>query len=376
MNRRDFTKLSTLVAASMRLPQAFAQSAAQSPAQNTAAAPAAAGTKPVGFACVGLGSISTAFMEACANSSTVKIVGLVTGHPETKGVMFSQMYGVPKSSIYTYETFDKIIENKEIEALYIGLPNSMHCEYTVRGAQAGKHILCEKPMAISSAECQTMIDACKKADRKLMIAYRMQYDPIWQAAYDVVQSGVLGKVQSLRGSMLQSQTLGWRQTRQYGGGGPMMDLGIYPLNGMRYLTQEEPAEFTAVVGTRDKDDPRFKEMEQSIEWTMKFPSGIIASGGCSYGQFGQATLMVSGDKGYIMLSPAFAGGGIHLSGSSGTNHFDQLGTGRGHFQLGLEGEHFAACIRNNKQPKSPGEEGLKDLAAIERIYKAAGTPIA
>jgi predicted dehydrogenase len=246
----------------------------------------------------------------------------------------------------------------------------------VRGAAAGKHVLCEKPMAISSTECRTMIDACKKADRKLMIAYRMQYDPIWQAAYDIVQSGVLGRVQSLRGSMLQSQVMGWRQTKQYGGGGPMMDLGIYPLNGIRFLTGEEPAEFTAVTATRDKDDVRFKEVEQSIEWTMKFPSGIITSCGCSYGQFGQQTFMVSGDKGFITLTPAFGGGGIHLSGSSGTNHFDQIGAGRGHFQLALEGEHMVSCIRENKQPKTPGEEGLKDLIAIEKVYQAAGTPIA
>jgi hypothetical protein len=109
---------------------------------------------------------------------------------------------------------------------------------------------------------------------------------------------------------------------------------------------------------------------------MKFPSGIITSCGCSYGQFGLQTVMVSGDKGFITLTPAFGGGGIHLSGSAGTNHFDQTGTGRGHFQLALEGEHMAACIRNNTQPKTPGEEGLKDLIAIESVYKAAGTPIA
>jgi predicted dehydrogenase len=369
MNRRDFTRLSTFAAAASRLPQTFAQ-AAPTPA------PAPTGQKPIGFACVGIGGISTAFMEAVSASPNIKLAGLVTGHPDTKGVQFSQMYNIPKSSVYTYETFDRVKDNPDIDALYIGLPNSMHCEYTVRGAAAGKHILCEKPMAISSAECQTMIDACKNAGRKLMIAYRMQYDPMWQAAYDIVQSGALGKVQSLRGSMLQSQVNGWRQTKQYGGGGPIMDLGIYPLNGIRFLTQEEPAEFTGVVATRDKDDPRFKEVEQSMEWTMKFPSGIIASCGCSYGQFGQQTLMVSGDKGFITLTPAFGGGGIHLSGSAGANHFDQTGTGRGHFQLGLEGEHFVTCIRENKQPKSPGEEGLKDLIAMEGITKAAGVPIA
>jgi len=363
MNRRDFTVLSTLAAASMRVPRALAQSPGPAP-------------KPVGFAAVGIGSISTAFMEACANSPNVKITALVTGHPETKGVQFSQMYGIPKTSVYTYETFDRIHENKDIDALYIGLPNSMHREYTVRGAAAGKHILCEKPMAISSAECQTMIDACRKADRKLMIAYRMQYDPIWQSAFEIVQSGALGKVQSFRGNMLQSQVLGWRQTRQFGGGGPMMDLGIYPLNGIRYLAQEEPAEFTAVLATRDKDDPRFKEVEQSAEWTMKFPSGIIASCGCSYGQFGPQALSIHSDQGYLALTPAFGGGGIHLTGKVGDKTFDETGTGKGHFQLALEGEHFAACIRNNTQPKSPGEEGFKDLVAIERIYQAAGAPIA
>jgi len=369
MNRRDFTRLSTLTAASMRLQGALAQGAAAVPVPAT-------GQKPIGFAAVGIGGISTAFMEAVSSSPNIKLAGLVTGHPDTKGVQFSQMYNIPKSSVYTYETFDQIKDNPDIDAIYIGLPNSMHCEYTVRGAAAGKHVLCEKPMAISSTECRTMIDACKKADRKLMIAYRMQYDPIWQAAYDIVQSGVLGRVQSLRGSMLQSQVMGWRQTKQYGGGGPMMDLGIYPLNGIRFLTGEEPAEFTAVTATRDKDDVRFKEVEQSIEWTMKFPSGIITSCGCSYGQFGQQTFMVSGDKGFITLTPAFGGGGIHLSGSSGTNHFDQIGAGRGHFQLALEGEHMVSCIRENKQPKTPGEEGLKDLIAIENIYQAAGTPIA
>jgi predicted dehydrogenase len=364
MNRRDFTKLSTLAAASLRLPQMAAQESA-------------APQKPVGFAAVGLGSISTAFMEACASSPNVKITALVTGHPETKGVHFSELYGIPKSSVYTYETFDKIRDNPEIDALYIGLPNSMHREYTVRGAEAGKHILCEKPMAISSAECRTMIEACKKADRKLMIAYRMHYDPVWQQAVEIIQSGGLGKVQSFRGGFPAEQPAGaWRLTKQYGGGGSVMDVGIYPLNGIRYLSQEEPAEVTAVVATRDRDDPRFAEVEQSVEWTMKFPSGIIASCGCSYGQHGQETLSVYGNQGWLSLSPAFGGGGIHLTGMAGDKKIDVTGTGVGHFQLALEGEHMAACIRNNTQPKSPGEEGWKDLVAIEKIYKAAGTPIA
>ena len=116
-------------------------------------------------------------MRACAQSQTAKVTALVTGHPDTKGVKYAAMYGIPKTSIYTYETFDRIRDNENIDAVYVGLPNSMHCEYTVRAAQAGKHVFCEKPMAISSAECRKMIEACRQAKVKLMIGYRVHYDP-------------------------------------------------------------------------------------------------------------------------------------------------------------------------------------------------------
>src|ERR1700733_14929168 len=169
MERRNFTKLSALALAWTCLP---------SYAQNTGAS-----RKPVGYAAIGLGTISDIFMRACAQSQTAKITALVTGHPETKGVKYAEMYGIPKTSIYTYETFDRIRDNHEVDAVYVGLPNSMHCEFTVRAAQAGKHVLCEKPMAISSAECRKMIDARRQAKVKLMIGYRVHFDPTWiQAA--------------------------------------------------------------------------------------------------------------------------------------------------------------------------------------------------
>ena len=163
MDRREFTKLSAFALAWKYLPiQAYG-----------------AIKKPVGYAAVGLGTISDIFMRACANSQTAKITALVTGHPDSKGAKYSAMYGIPKSSIYTYEKFDQIRENPDVDAIYVGLPNSMHSEYTVRGAQAGKHVLCEKPMAISSIECRKMIDACRQAKVKLMIGYRVHYEPLW-----------------------------------------------------------------------------------------------------------------------------------------------------------------------------------------------------
>ncbi len=362
MDRREFTKLSVFALASTCLPS-YAQSASFS-------------QKPVGYAAIGLGTISDIFMRACAQAQTAKITALVTGHPDTKGVKYSALYGIPKTSVYTYETFDRILDNKDIDAVYVGLPNSMHCEYTVRAAQAGKHVLCEKPMAISSAECRQMIDACRQANVKLMIAYRVHYDPTWMQAIEIIQSGKIGQLESFQGSFLgQKQAGEWRLTRKLGGGGALMDLGIYPLNAIRHITGEEPADFTAVVSTREQSG-RFNEVEQSMEWTMKFPSGIIASCGCSYGQVGPCSLSINGEKGYLVLEPAFYYDGIHLRGEAGGRAIDQFGTGKVPFQFVLEAEHFADCIRNNKQPESPGEEGLKDMLSIEAIYKAAGAPIA
>jgi predicted dehydrogenase len=361
MQRRDFTKLTAFTLAAASLPRAYALET----------------TKPVGYAAVGLGTISDLFMRACATSSKAKITALVTGDGDTKGALYAERYGIPKNSIYSYETFDRIRDNPQVEAVYIGLPNSMHPEFTLRAAAAGKHVLCEKPMAISSRECRTMIAACRKAGVKLMIAYRVQYDPTWNRAIDIIRSGAIGQIQSFQGGFLGQEPAGaWRLSRKLGGGGALLDLGIYPLNAIRHITGEEPSAFTAVVATRDTSG-RFAEVEQSLEWTMKFPSNIIASCGCSYGQDGNGFLNIYGDKGYLQINPGFYYDGVHLIGFDGfVQNVDEVGTGKVPFQFGLEADHFADCIRNNREPLSPGEEGLKDMLAIEAIYRAAGTPIA
>jgi predicted dehydrogenase len=361
MNRREFTKLSAFALASSRLPS-FAQSNSSQ--------------KPVGYAAIGLGTISDIFMRACANSQTEKITALVTGHPDTKGVKYAAMYGIPKTSIYTYETFDRIRDNKDVDAIYIGLPNSMHCEYTIRGAQAGKHVLCEKPMAISSAECRQMIDACRQAKVKLMIAYRVHYDPTWIRVIDTIKSGGIGELESFQGGFYAQQPAGaWRLTKKLGGGGALLDLGIYPLNAIRHITGEEPTDITAIVATRDHSG-RFAEVEQSMEWTMKFPSGILASCGCSYGQRGPSFLHINGEKGNYEIDPAYNYDSVHVRGEVDHKQVDDLSPLKLPYQFTIEAEHFADCIRNNKEPESPGEEGLKDMIAIEAIYKAAGEPIA
>jgi predicted dehydrogenase len=359
MDRRAFTKLSALTLAATQL---HAQE-----------------SQRIGYAPVGLGDISEIFMRAVQNSQHSRITGLVTGHPREKGQKYAAQYNVPQSSIYTYETYDRIRDNKAIDVIYIGLPNSMHCEYTVRAAEAGKHVLCEKPMAISSAECRRMIDACRAHNVKLMIAYRVHYDRTFQQIRDMVRSGEFGEIQTVLGGFYGQKRAGeWRLNRKLAGGGSLLDLGIYPLNAIRWILGEEPSDFRAFVSTREPG-PRFAEVEQTVEWMMKFPSGILSNCGSSYGQYGPAFLQIDGTKGQVHIEPAFYYGDVQYTYSGSTTHGPIKGsapvTGQ-YDQFTAEADHFANCILNNKTPDTPGEEGLADMLAIEAIYKAAGAPIA
>ena len=367
MDRRRFAQLSGLTLASMHL-SAISQSTGN---------PAPANRR-VGIAPVGLGSIAEVFMRAVSKTPNARIAGLVTGHPDEKGTKYGALYNVSKSSIYTYETYDKLKDNAAIDAVYIALPNSMHCEYTIRAAEAGKHVLCEKPMAISSAECRRMIDACRSANVKLMIGYRIQYDVTFRKLRELVRSGALGEIQSYQGGfygMRNKQQ--WRLDRALSGGGSLLDLGIYPLNTMRWLTGEEPKSFRGLVATRDKSGA-FASVEQSIDWAVEFPSGILGSGGSSYKQSGTNFFSINGTTGHLRVEPAFVYGDAVLkyTGISGDTELSGGGPVYDPDQFVLEATHFADCVLHGLQPLTPGEEGLADLIAIEAIYSAAGTPIA
>ncbi len=357
LNRRSFTKLSAFAVAGSALPLR-----AQSQA-------------PLRFAAVGLGDISDMFMKACSLSKNCKVTGLVSGHADQKAPKYEAMYGISPKSVYTYENFDEIAHDKNIDAVYIGLPNSMHADYTVRAAKAGKHVLCEKPMAISSAECRTMTDACRHANVKLMIAYRLHYDPTWIRIRDMVRSGAVGDLQGFQGGFYGQKLDGWRLDRKLAGGGSLLDLGIYPLNAIRWISGEEPTSYTAQVSTMLKG-ARFASVEESIEFTMKFPSGILASSGCSYGEDGGAYLSIDGTKGSILVRPAFFYEGLKYSGTTTNGPVAEASPGKSPYQFTLEADYFADCVRNNTDPITGGDEGLKDMLAIEAIYRAAGTPIA
>jgi len=232
----------------------------------------------LGFALVGLGRLTLEeILPAFAEAKRCKPVALVSGSPD-KAATVARQYGINPKNIYSYQNYDTIRNNPEVDIIYIVLPNSMHAEYTVRGAKAGKHILCEKPMATSVKECQQMIDACKQANKKLMIAYRIQYEPYNRAMMQMVRSKELGVVRTIEADNGQNQDdpNQWRLKKALSGGGCLPNVGIYCLNTSRFLTGEEPIEISAMTYSTP-GDPRFREVEESVNFLMRFPSGILVN---------------------------------------------------------------------------------------------------
>jgi predicted dehydrogenase len=358
ITRREFTKLGALSAAARFVPPLAAQPSART----------------TGYAVIGLGRIAAHFMPGTRVTTNSKITALVSGHRD-KALRIAADYGVPESSIYNYHNFDSIASNKSVDAVYVALPNSMHAEYTIRAAKAGKHVLCEKPMAISVAECEAMIAACKAAGVKLMIAYRCHYEPTNLRAIELIRSGAIGEVQAIESSYgFNIQPGEWRTDKKMAGGGPLFDVGIYSLNATRYLTGEEPEKFAAFASVIDHDG-RFTTVEENLGWTMRFPSGIVASCNTTYGAQMSGYFKVHGSKGWIEASPAFDYEGLHLRAKEGQTFLDEPNAARDPSQFQAEAEHFSHCVQNGVEPKTPGEEGLRDMRSIAEIYSAAGRPL-
>jgi len=334
---------------------------------------AAEDDRRIGYCIVGLGRISMDhFMPAVKMSSHARITGIVSGHRE-KAEKIAAEYGVPPSSIYDYRNCDRMADNKDIDAVYIALPNSMHAEYTVRAAKAGKHVLCEKPMATSVDDCQRMIAACRRAERKLMIAYRCHLEPTNLHAIQIIRDGKLGTLQAIESAFGFPIAPGeWRLSKKMAGGGPLMDVGIYSLNACRYLTGEEPVSVEGYASVTDHDG-RFAEVEENLSWTMKFPSGVVASCSTTYGGVMAGYFRVHGSQAEMVALPAFNYDGMHLEVSAyGSPTLSESNPAHDPYQFIAEADHFAECILENKVPVTTGEEGLRDMRLIAEIYRSAG----
>ena len=327
--------------------------------------------RKLGWALVGLGSLSiNQIMPAFAKCEKSRLVGFVSGTPD-KARKLALRYGVAEKNIYTYDNYDTIKDNPDIDIIYIVLPNGMHAEYTIRAAKAGKHVLCEKPMANTPAECEQMIAASKEAGRKLMVAYRVRYEPYNQALIQSVREQEIGplKVVLAEAGFPIGDPTQWRLNRKMAGGGSLMDIGIYALNAARYLTGEEPVEIGAMEHT-DREDPRFKEVEDTITFQLRFPSGVLANCVSSYSApFG--SFRVVGPKGWVELEPASGYSGLRMRARVGRALEERFHPVIDHFAA--EMDHLSGCVMDGTEPLTPGEDGLHDLRAMMAIYEAART---
>jgi len=332
---------------------------------------AASGERKIGYAIVGLGGYGLGIIiPQFKNCQHSRLVALVSGDP-AKARRVAAEYGVPERNLYNYQNYDAIRDNPDIDVVYVCLPVSMHAEYTIRAAKAGKHVLCEKPMALSSGECESMIAACKQAGKKLMIGYRCHFEANNLEAIRRARSGEIGKLRYFRSEhgFIAGNPAAWRLKKAMSGGGSLMDIGIYALNAARYMTGEEPSAVYATERT-DRSDPRFREVEDMIEFQLEFPSGVLGSCMSMYSA-NRNQILLMGDKGRIELEPATSYRGIQLRIGSGRGEEVAAPPGPGATMWSGQLDHMAQCVLQNRTPIVAGEEGLRDIRIIEAVYQSA-----
>jgi predicted dehydrogenase len=328
--------------------------------------PATFTQRKLGVALVGLGKYATEQLApALIESKKCKLAGIVTGTPE-KAADWKSKYSLSDQNIYNYENFDSIKDNGDIDIVYVVLPNSMHAEYTIRAFKAGKHVICEKPMAVSVQECEDMIAASKEANKLLSIGYRLHFEPHNLGMAEFGQNKTFGDVKKIIAKDGMDIKPGvWRLNKKLAGGGPLMDVGIYCVQGAIYTSGELPVAITAKEGEKT-DLERFKEVEQSLTWTMEFPSGLIAECETSYAE--QLNLLrAEAEEGWFELKPAFEYEGLKGRASDGPFEFPQVR------EQTLQIDDFAHCVQTNRKSKVSGEMGLRDLKILMAIYEAART---
>ncbi|RAK50845.1 Gfo/Idh/MocA family protein [Phenylobacterium deserti] len=363
---------------------AMASSATAQSAQRPAASSQSWTTYPegekVGYAIVGLGKLALEeIIPAFKHARGSKLAAVVSGDP-AKARRVAAENGLPASAVYSYADYERMANDPRIQVVYIVLPNSMHAEYTIRALKAGKHVLCEKPMATTIADGEAMIAAAKQANRKLMIAYRCHYEPLNLEVMRRVRAGSIGKprmVVTNMGRQADPNTPwdSWRLDMGMSGGGALADMGVYGINAARYLLNEEPTEVTAWSYT-DRSDPRFKTTEDLIAWQFRFPSGAIANGSTSFAYSATVSFQVIGETGRLVADPgAFYGGNrLTVEGQPGERNPQIVEID----QFAREMDWMSDVVRGKAPMVAPGEEGLQDLRLMKAIMDSAargGAPI-
>lgn len=322
--------------------------------------------KKLGIALVGLGGYAGGQLApALLQTEHCYLAGIVTGTP-SKIPVWKEKYGIPDKNIYSYDNYDSLKDNPDIDIIYVVLPNSMHAEYTIRAAEAGKHVICEKPMAITVEDCDKMIAACKKANRHLSIGYRLHFEPYNLEMVRLGTQKIYGDLKKISGGFgFRAGPSQWRLTQKYAGGGPLMDVGIYVIQAMCYTSGMEPIAVTAVEGPKT-DFEKFKDVEQSLTWTFEFPNGLIGEGKTSYAD-GMNFLKAEAVNGTFELTSAF-----NYTGQKGNTPEGQMNFPHINQQAG-QMDAFALAVKNNKTSIVPGEMGKRDVKYLQAVYEAMRT---
>ena len=321
----------------------------------------------LGIALVGLGGYAGGQLApALQQTEQCYLAGIVTGTP-SKIPTWKEKYAIPEKNIYNYQNYDSIKDNPDIDIIYIVLPNALHAEYVIRAAQAGKHVICEKPMALSAEDCDKMIAACKKAGKMLSIGYRLHFEPYNLEMVRLGTKKVYGNIKKISagfGFPIGDPTQ-WRLKKALSGGGPLQDVGIYCVQGICYTTGMEPTAVTAQEGPKTIPD-KFKEVEQSLTWQFEMPNGIMAEGRASYGE-GFNYLKAEAEKGIFELTSAYNYSGQAGNSPEGPMNLPKIN------QQAKQMDAFALSIKNNQATIVPGELGKRDVKIIAAIYEAMRT---
>lgn len=323
-------------------------------------------TRKVRYAVVGLGHIAQAavlpaFKHAGKNSVLTALVSDTPNKLQTLG----KRYGV--KHLCGYDDAETLFNSGEIDAVFIALPNSLHKEYTVKAARAGLHVLCEKPMAVTSRDCEAMIKATKKAKVKLMIAYRLHFERANLEVAQLARSGKLGDMRFFSSDFAMQVSPDNIRLKRKEGDGPLNDIGIYCINAARYCFAQEPTEVWATA-TRSKD-PRFKKVDETVMAAMRFADERLASFTCSFGAADRSVYSIAGTKGSITVEPAYEyaeGLGYKLQRGERTQQKNFSKSDQFAAQL----LYFSSCVLKGADPEPSGEEGLADVRIIEAMQRS------
>lgn len=323
--------------------------------------------RKLGVALAGLGNYSRGELApALRKTRLCKFAGVVTGDPE-KGAKWADEHGFPATSVYGYDTMDRLADNKDIDIVYVVTPNGLHARHAIAAAEAGKHVICEKPMANTVAECDAMLAACRANDVQLSVGYRLHFDPYHEVLRGLARTGRFGPFTRSEGNFaFRIGGRAWRVDRELAGGGPLMDIGIYIIQSAFMASRSRAVAVTARELPKTKPD-LFDQVEEAIEWELEFADGSRARGRCSYND-GANRFRAEAAGGWFEMDPSFSYRGLSGKTSEGPLRFEPEIC-----QQALQMDDFARYILSGEPSPVSGEMGRRDMRVVEAIYQSAAT---